>query len=86
MSHTSGKIEILAIEDGKAYLKYHQSRDDEYGKFMVLDCPDDAAWFDDLPGNEQYWKKPEKKSDDVVSVNEMPDMPRKKKRERVAQL
>jgi lysine 2,3-aminomutase len=37
MSHTSGKIEILAIEGGKAYLKYHQSRDNEYGKFMVLD-------------------------------------------------
>lgn len=50
MSHTSGKIEILAIEDGKAYLKYHQSRDNQYGRFMVLDCPDDAAWFDDLPG------------------------------------
>lgn len=39
MSHTSGKIEILAIENGKAYLKYHQSRDDNYGKFMILDCP-----------------------------------------------
>lgn len=61
MSHTSGKIEILAIENGKAYLKYHQSRDDEYGKFMILDCPKDAAWFDDLPGNEKYWEKPEKK-------------------------
>lgn len=60
MSHSSGKIEILAIEDGKAYLKYHQSRDGEYGKFMILDCPDDAAWFDDLPGNEKYWKKPVK--------------------------
>ncbi|GAE28154.1 lysine 2,3-aminomutase [Halalkalibacter wakoensis JCM 9140] len=80
MSHTSGKIEILAIEDGKAYLKYHQSRDNEYGKFMVLDCPDDATWFDDLPGNEQYWTKPEKRTEDVVSVNEMPDMPTKKKR------
>lgn len=57
MSHASGKIEILAIEDGKAYLKYHQSRDGNYGKFMVLDCPDDAAWFDDLPGSEKYWKK-----------------------------
>jgi lysine 2,3-aminomutase len=60
MSHTSGKIEILAIENGKAYLKYHQSRDNEYGKFMILDCPKDAAWFDDLPGSEQYWEKPEK--------------------------
>ena len=74
MSHTSGKIEILAIERGKAYLKYHQSRDNEYGKFMVLDCPPDAEWFDDLPGNEQYWKKPSKKTDEVVSVNELPDI------------
>lgn len=76
MSHTSGKIEILAIENGKAYLKYHQSRDGEYGKFMVLDCPDDAAWFDDLPGSEKMWVKPKKKAN-VVSVNELPDYPRK---------
>lgn len=80
MSHTSGKVEILAIEDGKAYLKYHQSRDNEYGKFMVLDCPDDAAWFDDLPGNEEHWIQPVKKTDEVVSVNELPDMPQGKVR------
>lgn len=80
MSHTSGKIEILAIENGKAYLKYHQSRDNEYGKFMVLDCPDDAAWFDDLPGNEEHWIQPEKKTDAVVSVNKLPDMPQRRKR------
>lgn len=61
MSHTSGKIEILAIDNGKAYLKYHQSRDNEYGKFMILDCPKEAAWFDDLPGSELYWSPPEKK-------------------------
>ncbi|MED4600832.1 KamA family radical SAM protein [Paenibacillus validus] len=76
MSHTSGKIEILAIDNGKAYLKYHQSRDNEYGKFMVLDCPEDAAWFDDLPGSDQYWQKPQKKTDEVISVNELPDLPR----------
>lgn len=58
MSHASGKIEILAIENGKAYLKYHQSREDRYGKFFVLDCPEDAAWFDDLPGSEKLWSKP----------------------------
>ncbi|MFE5320909.1 KamA family radical SAM protein [Paenibacillus sp. NPDC056579] len=75
MSHTSGKIEIVAIENGKAYLKYHQSRDEQYGKFMVLDCPDDAAWFDDLPGSENFWIKPSKKTEAVVSVNELPDMP-----------
>ncbi|NOU98567.1 KamA family radical SAM protein [Paenibacillus planticolens] len=75
MSHTSGKIEILAIEDGKAYLKYHQSRDENYGKFMILDCPKDAAWFDDLPGSEQLWEKPKKKDAEIISVNELPDMP-----------
>lgn len=78
MSHTSGKIEILAIEDGKAYLKYHQSRDGQYGKFMILDCPEDAAWFDDLPGSERHWTKPKKKTDKVVSVNKLPDMPQKR--------
>ncbi|MCD8508489.1 MAG: KamA family radical SAM protein [Bacillus sp. (in: Bacteria)] len=70
MSHTSGKIEILAIDNGKAYLKYHQSRDNEYGKFMVLDCPKEAAWFDDLPGNEQHWTPPSKKLDTFVGANE----------------
>ncbi|PZE19505.1 KamA family radical SAM protein [Paenibacillus xerothermodurans] len=73
MSHTSGKVEILAIEDGKAYLKYHQSRAGAYGKLMVLDCPKEATWFDELPGNEKYWQKPAKKTADIVSVNEMPD-------------
>lgn len=61
MSHTSGKIEILAIENGKAYLKYHQSRDGQNGRFMVLDCPPEAAWFDDLPGSARYWQMPKKK-------------------------
>lgn len=58
MSHSSGKIEILAIENGTAYLKYHQSRRGNYGQFMMLPCPDQAMWFDDLPGNEEYWDKP----------------------------
>ncbi|MCF6094712.1 KamA family radical SAM protein [Microaerobacter geothermalis] len=50
MSHSSGKIEILAVQDGKIYLKYHQARNPEdYGKFMIYDLPEGAAWFDDLP-------------------------------------
>ena len=53
MSHASGKIEILAVQNGKIYLKYHQARDPNYyGHFMILDCPDHAAWFDDLPGSQ----------------------------------
>lgn len=78
MSHTSGKIEILAIDNGKAYLKYHQSRDGNNGKLMILDCPPEASWFDDLPGNEKYWTKPTKKSAEIISVNELPNMPQKK--------
>lgn len=54
MSHASGKIEVLSIEGDTIYLKYHQSRTGEYGKFMILPCPDDAAWFEDLPGYQQY--------------------------------
>lgn len=80
MSHTSGKIEIMAIEDGKAYLKYHQSRDDRYGQFMILNCPADAAWFDDLPGNELYWEKPNKKVEGIISANDLLELPRAMKR------
>lgn len=72
MSHSSGKIEILAIDQGKAYLKYHQSRDHDYGKFMILDCPEDAEWFDDLPGNEQYWTRPERNIKPILSAGELP--------------
>ena len=57
MSHSTGKIEILAIKDGKAYLKYHQAKHGNYGEVLVLDCPDDASWFDDLPGHEKYLKE-----------------------------
>jgi len=47
---------------------------------MILDCPEDAAWFDDLPGNGQFWEKPKKKSLEVVSANELPEMPQKRPR------
>lgn len=70
MSHSSGKIEILAIENGKAYLKYHQSKEGHYGKFMVLDYPKGATWFDDLLGNKAHWKRPVKKIEGLSVVND----------------
>ncbi|WP_052350702.1 hypothetical protein [Paenibacillus gorillae] len=54
MYHSSGKIEIVSIDNGKAYLKYHHSKYGREGHFMMLDCPDDAIWFDELPGSEPY--------------------------------
>lgn len=49
MSHSSGKIEVLAVAGGKIYLKYHQARNPaDAGRFMVCDLPPGASWFDDL--------------------------------------
>ncbi|MFD2614773.1 KamA family radical SAM protein [Paenibacillus gansuensis] len=48
MSHATGKIEILAIENGKAYLKYYESHQGDPGRFMIMECPEHAEWFDDL--------------------------------------
>lgn len=49
MSHASGKIEVLAIEGDRIYLKYHQARNPEdYGRFMIYHLPEGAGWFDDL--------------------------------------
>ncbi|HBI04166.1 MAG TPA: KamA family radical SAM protein [Paenibacillaceae bacterium] len=57
MSHETGKIEILAVQNGEIYLRYHQAKKPEdYGRFMVYDCPKDAAWFDDLPGVKEQKK------------------------------
>jgi KamA family protein len=47
VGHSSGRIEVLAIEHGKAYLKYVQSRDNRDGQFMIWDCPDNALRLDD---------------------------------------
>lgn len=49
MSHSTGKIEILAVTDKKIYLKYHQARNpDDFGRFMEFDYSENDSWFDDL--------------------------------------
>lgn len=49
MSHASGKIEILAVQGDRIYLKYHQARNPEdQGRFMVCRLTEEAGWFDDL--------------------------------------
>ncbi|KKU25414.1 MAG: L-lysine 2,3-aminomutase [Microgenomates group bacterium GW2011_GWA2_46_16] len=56
MAHYSGKIEILGVEkkDGEApriYVKYHQAREESLvGRIFSFPLPNDAFWFDDLPG------------------------------------
>jgi KamA family protein len=49
MSHASGKLEVLAVQGDRIYLKYHQARNPaEQGRFLVGRLTDEAGWFDDV--------------------------------------
>jgi len=48
MSHATGKIEVVGMDDEHIYFKYHRAADPENeGKFMVFRRNPDAYWFDD---------------------------------------
>lgn len=49
MSHASGKIEILAVDDDYIYMKYHRARNPEdENRVMIFYRDDDALWLEDL--------------------------------------
>ncbi len=49
MSHETGKIEILAVDDERIYLRYHRAkRAEDKGRFMVFHRDDNAYWLDQL--------------------------------------
>lgn len=49
MSHETGKIEILAVDDTQIYLRYHRAKDaDLRGRFLIYQRNDEAYWLDDL--------------------------------------
>ncbi len=49
MSHETGKIEILAVDDSNIYLRYHQAKDPEdRGRFMIYERDEGAYWLDQL--------------------------------------
>jgi len=49
MSHETGKIEILAVDEQRIYLRYHRARDEaDRGRFLVYRRDDTACWLDDL--------------------------------------
>lgn len=49
MSHASGKVEVLGIDDERMYLRYHRSKYPEnQGKVFVCRRNDDAFWLDHL--------------------------------------
>ena len=49
MSHETGKIEIMAVDEKHIYLRYHQAKHaSDLGRFMVCHRNDEAFWFDHL--------------------------------------
>jgi hypothetical protein len=49
MSHATGKIEVLGVDDRHIYLRYHRARDtNDESRIMVARRDDQACWFDDL--------------------------------------
>ena len=49
MSHESGKVEILGVDDDHIYLRYHQAKNpDDLGRFFVRKRDDQAYWLDQL--------------------------------------
>ena len=56
MSHETGKVEILAVDDEHIYLRYHQAKDPaDLGRFFVRRRNDEAYWLDQLePAQPEY--------------------------------
>lgn len=49
MSHSTGKIEILSVDDNFIYLKYHRAHDKEnLGKVRIFFRDEKAYWYDEL--------------------------------------
>jgi L-lysine 2,3-aminomutase len=49
MSHSSGKIEVIGLDDSQIYLRYHRSPDpEENGALIVARRNDDGHWLEDF--------------------------------------
>ena len=49
MSHETGKIETVGVDDRYIYMRYHRSHDpDDFGKMVIALRDDDAYWLDQL--------------------------------------
>jgi len=49
MSHESGKIEILAVDDRRIYMRYHRAKDRANdAKLLIFQRNDEACWLDEL--------------------------------------
>jgi len=51
MSHRTGKIQVLGVQDGLVFMKYHREKTPEE-KIMVFKSNPSAMWFDHYKGRE----------------------------------
>ena len=49
MSHDTGKVEVLAVDEERIYLRYHRATDPaDRGRLMIYKRDDEAYWLDQL--------------------------------------
>jgi len=49
MSHESGKVEVVGVDEERIYLRYHQAKNPaDLGRFFVRRRSEDAYWLDQL--------------------------------------
>ncbi len=49
MSHATGKIEVVGVDDEHLYMRYHHAKNvEDEGRFMTFRRDDTAFWFDQL--------------------------------------
>ena len=54
MSHETGKVEIVAVDSNRIYLRYHQAKDPaDLGQFLICRRDDGAGWLDHL--RTEHW-------------------------------
>ncbi len=71
MSHSTGKIEVIGVDENFIYMRYHRAYDRKnYGKVLVFHRDDKAYWFDQLiPINKEKEFKPLKRKIHEVKFN-----------------
>jgi len=48
MSHRTGKIEVVALDEEKVYMRYHQAaKDSDLGRTLILSRDPNALWLDE---------------------------------------
>ncbi len=56
MSHETGKIEILSVDEDFIYMRYHEAKDPEdLGRLMIFHRDDEAYWIDQLESVTEVW-------------------------------